>query len=38
MNRLCKTTNTEGWVGKKFQVLIMTDKGKDTLMPGSLLN
>ncbi len=38
MNKLCKTTNTKDWVGKKFQVVILEDKGKETLMPGNLVN
>jgi hypothetical protein len=38
LNMKLKTTDTKNWVGRKFQVVIMEDKGKQILLPGNLVN
>jgi hypothetical protein len=38
MNKLCNSKNTKDWIGKKFQVTIIQDRGRDVLIPGNLLN
>lgn len=37
LNKKLNTTDTKAWIGKKFQVLLIEDKGKQVIIPGNLL-